>query len=119
MLEAFSSAKEVPQNRKLRADLDKAIEALQDGSSLADALSVHTQLPRMALQMIALGEASARLDPMLQRLAASMAYLVQQRIDRLMTLLTPALTIAIAGVIGAIIFMTMNAILSINELALR
>jgi general secretion pathway protein F len=36
-----------------------------------------------------------------------------------MTLLTPALTIAIAGLVGALILTVMNAILSVNELAVQ
>jgi general secretion pathway protein F len=37
----------------------------------------------------------------------------------MMTLLTPALTLIIAGLIGAFIFTVMSAILSINELAVQ
>jgi general secretion pathway protein F len=43
----------------------------------------------------------------------------QRRIERLMTLLTPALTIAIAGLVGGLMLTVMNAILSVNELALQ
>jgi general secretion pathway protein F len=43
----------------------------------------------------------------------------QRRIERVMTLLTPVLTIGIAALVGALIFTVMNAILSVNELAVR
>ncbi|MGM4986107.1 type II secretion system F family protein [Ensifer adhaerens] len=119
ILAAFTGAQDVPQNRVLRMELGKAFSALQDGTNLADALGTHTHLPKIAIQMIAIGEASGKLEQMLQRLATNTGHQVQQRIDRLMTLLTPALTVAIAALIGGLVLTTMNAILSINELALQ
>jgi general secretion pathway protein F len=117
--QAFASASDIVRNRHLRAGLGKALAALREGATLAHALSMHSGFSQSAVQMIAIGEASARLEDMLQRLATNLAYTGQQRIDRLLIVLTPALTITIAVVIGAIIFTTMNAVLSINELAVR
>ena len=54
---------------------------------------------------------------MLLRVAAMFETQSQRQIDRMMGLLTPVLTIAIAGVVGALILTVMSAILGINELA--
>jgi general secretion pathway protein F len=69
--------------------------------------------------MIAVGEETGKLSQMLLRIAIILEQQSQRRIERLMTLLTPALTIAIAGLVGMLIFTVMNAILSVNELAVR
>lgn len=119
MVQAYTGATDVVQSRALRASLGRALEDLQDGADLADALRTHSALPESALHMIAIGESSARLEAMLQLLVANMAYVVQQRTERLMTMLTPVLTVLIAGIIGGLVFTTMNAVLSINDLALR
>ncbi|MBY3328768.1 type II secretion system F family protein [Rhizobium laguerreae] len=116
---AFTGAQEVCQNSFLRAELDEAYAALQDGSSLAKALEEHTHFPKIVAQMVAVGEASGKLSQMLHRAGVSAGSMVQQRVDRLMTLLTPALTIAVASLIGGLVFATMSAILSINDMALR
>ena len=43
----------------------------------------------------------------------------QRRIDRLLALLTPVMTLAIGGGVGALIMSVMGAVLSINDLAFR
>ena len=43
----------------------------------------------------------------------------QRTVDRFMTILTPALTLTIAFLVGGLILSVMNAVLSINELAYR
>jgi general secretion pathway protein F len=69
--------------------------------------------------MIAVGEETGKLGDMLLRTAIVLEQQSQRRIERLMTLLTPALTIVIAGLIGGLILTVMNAILSVNELVLQ
>jgi general secretion pathway protein F len=44
---------------------------------------------------------------------------LQRRIDQMLTLLTPALTIVIGIMVGGLIMSVMSAILSINELAFK
>ncbi|MGE1157130.1 type II secretion system F family protein, partial [Pseudomonas kitaguniensis] len=78
IFQALSSANDVLQNRRMRYSVDEAMEALKDGASLADALGRYTKMPAIALQMIALGEASGKLEYMLSKLAANMANLVQR-----------------------------------------
>ena len=82
-------------------------------------LSERPGIPRVALRMIMVGEETGKLDEMLLRTAFVLEQQSQRRIERLMTLLTPALTIAIAGLVGGLMLTVMNAILSVNELALQ
>ena len=119
MVAAFAAAREVVANRFLGDGLDKSLHELQDGAALAKSLTRNTALPRAALQMIGIGEEAGKLDHMLLRVADSFERQTQRQIDDLMTLLTPALTVVIAGLIGSLIFTVMNAILSINELAIQ
>ena len=69
--------------------------------------------------MIGAGEETGKLGDMLLRTAIVLEQQSQRRVERLMTLLTPALTIVIAGLIGGLILTVMNAILSVNELVLQ
>jgi len=59
------------------------------------------------------------LDDMFLRIANILEKKTQATIERMMGLLTPILTIMIAGVVGGLILTIMNAVLSINDLAGR
>jgi general secretion pathway protein F len=119
MLAAQTSAGSVVRNRHIAAGLAAALEIVRDGRSLSRALSGRPGIAPVALRMIAVGEETGKLSQMLLRIAVILEQQSQRRIERLMTLLTPALTITIAGLVGALIFTVMDAILSVNELAVR
>jgi general secretion pathway protein F len=119
MLPALTSARSAVGNRHIGSGIEASLEAVRDGQSLGRALSGRPSIPQVALRMIKVGEETGKLDEMLLRAAAVLEQQSQRRIERLMTLLTPALTIAIAGLVGALILTVMNAILSVNELAVQ
>lgn len=117
LLQGVAAAGAVVENRVLSARIDRAISSVREGRSLAKSLSDEDIFPRMAIRIIAIGEETAKLDRMLIQLSLTFEQRVQRSVDRFMTLLTPALTIAIAVIVGGLIVAVMNAILSINELA--
>jgi general secretion pathway protein F len=119
MLPALASARSAVRNRHIGSSLDASIEAVRDGRSLGRALSGRPGIPQVALRMITVGEETGKLSEMLLRAAMVLEQQSQRRIERLMTLLTPALTVAIAGLVGTLILTIMSAILSVNELALQ
>lgn len=119
LLQASTSARTVIGNRHIGAGVDRALEAVREGSSLHRALERHADLPPVALRMISVGEEAGKLDRMLLRMAAMFEQQTQRTVDRFMTVLTPALTLTIAALIGGLILTVMNAILSINELVYR
>lgn len=103
----------------VRHELGRAAEAVRNGATLSSALRRHVSFAAPVLEMIAIGEASATLGPTLQRIADSNAWIMERKIDRAIGFLTPALTVLVASIIGGIVFATMSAVLSINDLALR
>ena len=119
MLPALASARSAVRNRHIGSGLEASLETVRDGQSLGRALLGRPGIPRVALRMIMVGEETGKLDEMLLRTAFVLEQQSQRRIERLMTLLTPALTIAIAGLVGGLMLTVMNAILSVNELALQ
>jgi general secretion pathway protein F len=119
LLQASTSARAVIANRHLGAGVDRALEAVREGSSLYRALERCAALPPVALRMISVGEEAGKLDRMLLRMAVMFEQQTQRTLDRFMTILTPALTLTIAFLVGGLVLTLMNAILSINELAFR
>ncbi|WP_315770069.1 MULTISPECIES: type II secretion system F family protein [unclassified Bradyrhizobium] len=119
LIAATKSASDVVGNRHLRAGMEQAIEKVQQGTALHRALRTEVALPAVALQMIAVGEEAGKLDRMLLRVAQILEKQLQTSVDRFMAALTPAMTVGIAVIIGALIMPVMNAVLSINDLAGR
>lgn len=117
LVQAAGAARDVVANRHMAARIGEAIDAIREGVALHRALAGVAVLPALAVRMISIGEEAGKLDQMLLRLALTFEQQTQQRLERLVTLLTPALTVAIAALVGGLIIAVMNAILSINELA--
>ena len=65
-------------------------------------------MPATALQMIAVGEEAGKLDRMLMRVAMMLERQNQNSIDRFMSAMTPALTVGIALMVGALIMPVMS-----------
>jgi general secretion pathway protein F len=117
LLQASVSAQAVVHNRTIAAKIDQAVGMVREGSSLHSALRYEDTFPPVVLRMISVGEETAKLDRMLLRAAVMFEDRTQRSVDNLMSLLTPALTLLIAGLVGGLVLTVMSAILSINELA--
>ena len=116
LLSALSIAKNVMSNQVLADDVAEAAKAVKTGSPLAPALAEHGHFPRMAIQMVNVGEETGQLDDMLLKVANTYDREVKVTIDRLMSLLVPVMTLGLAMLIGVIVMSVLLAILSVNEL---
>jgi general secretion pathway protein F len=102
-----------------RMAADKVHEQVVTGAGLAVAADAFAFLDSSTRQLIRIGEETNQLPAMLGYAATSFEALATQQIERLMTLLTPALTMVIGGMIGGLIMSVMRAIFSLNDLALQ
>jgi general secretion pathway protein F len=112
LLTALSIGRNVMGNLVLADAVDRAAEDVKTGSGLAYALGSTKRFPRLALQMIAVGEESGELDGMLMRVADTFDSEVKNTIDRLLAALVPAvvivLAVAVAFIMIAILLPIMN-----------
>ena len=106
-------------NRLFAAALYRAAEGVREGRRLGPLLNEALVVPRIAVRFITIGEEASKLDDMLLHLGDVAETDAQRAVERAMTLLTPALTITIGLFVGGLILSVMNAILSVNQLALR
>lgn len=116
LLSALSIAKNVMTNTVLADDVNEAAKQVKSGTPLARALSQNGNFPRLALQMINVGEETGKLDEMLLKVADTYDREVRVTIERLMALMVPLLTLGLAAMIGFIVMSVLMAILSINEM---
>lgn len=116
LLSALSIARNVINNTVLRKDVTDATREVKTGGGLARNLSKGGRFPRLALQMISVGEETGQLDNMLMKVADTYDNDVKNTIDRLLAIFTPVVTMLLAALIGTIVLSVLVAILSINDL---
>ena len=116
LLSALSNAHNVISNTVLRQDVKAATRDVKTGGSLARALAKGERFPRLALQMISVGEETGQLDEMLMKVADTYDNEVRNTIDRLLAVFTPVVTLILAVLIGTIVLSVLLAILSVNDL---
>ncbi|MBK1702606.1 type II secretion system F family protein [Thiococcus pfennigii] len=116
LLTALNLAKEVVGNRRLLGLLGDASDDLKRGRGLAEPLARRGALPRLALQMIRVGEESGSLDAMLAKVAQLYDQETRASVQRLLTLLEPLLIIGLGVIVAGIIVSILMAILGANEL---
>ncbi len=119
MLDAVRISGSVLTNRAYSDAVADAGAALKEGGTLAQPLQRSGLFSELALRLIAVGEQTGQLEPMLMRVASIYEATVQRQMQRFVTLLTPALTLVIGAIVGSLIISVMGAILSVNDLALR
>jgi general secretion pathway protein F len=116
LLGALSIARNVLSNTVLRKDVSEATREVKTGGSLGHNLSKSGRFPRLALQMISVGEETGQLDAMLMKVSDTYDLEVRNTIDRLLSVFTPVVTLLLAVLIGTIVLSVLVAILSINDL---
>ncbi|MGN7832225.1 type II secretion system protein XpsF [Pseudoxanthomonas sp. 22568] len=103
LLAALGISRNVLFNRALWADVDAAADQVKNGHGLAASLGKGKRFPRLALQMIQVGEESGALDSMLLKTADTFEQETGQAMERLLALLVPVITLVLALVVGLVI----------------
>ena len=116
MLTALSIARNVLGNRALGEAVEAASDDVKRGTGLSFALGATKRFPRLALQMIAVGEESGALDQMLLKVADTFDGEVRYAVDRALAGLAPAVTILLAFVVGIVIFSILMPIMNMTDL---
>ncbi|MEK7599218.1 MAG: type II secretion system F family protein [Patescibacteria group bacterium] len=93
----------------------EAAEAIRSGSSISDAFGRYEDVPQLVTQMIKIGEETGKLNQILSTLARFYTREVNNTLDRMVSLIEPALIVALGlgvGIIVATIFVPIYSISS-------
>jgi general secretion pathway protein F len=115
LLTALSIAKNVMGNTALAQAVEEAAKDVKTGGGLAPSLGKSKLFPRLALQMVAVGEESGELDGMLTKIADTFDVEVKNTVDRLLAALVPAVTIFMAVVVALIMMAILIPIFSLTN----
>jgi len=117
ILSALVIVRETVDNLVLAEAIQDTEEQLKQGKNMSDAFLEKKIFPKMAMQMIKMGEETGRLEEMLLRVATIYDKQLRVAIARMLALLEPALIISLGLMIAGIIVSILLAILSVNDLA--
>lgn len=115
LLTALAIGRNVVGNKALVQAVDAAADDVKSGGGLSYGLGKSKLFPRMALQMIAVGEESGALDAMLLRVAETFDVEVKNTMDRALAALVPALTISMACMVAFIMLAILLPILDLSS----
>lgn len=114
---ALALSQRTVSNTAMASAIAKIAEGVREGGSLSAPLAATGMLPHLAIGFIRTGEETSQLALMLSRLAVVLDRDVRTRLERLVAILTPAITIVLGTAVAVIIAAVMSAILGFNELA--
>jgi general secretion pathway protein F len=117
-LSALAIVRNTVSNAAIRQGLADAAAGLRKGDGLTLPLRESRVLPPLAIQLIAVGEESGQLAPMLGKVAEVFEREASATIARLLSLLTPVLTLLMGAVVASVIGAILSAILSVYSLPL-
>jgi type IV pilus assembly protein PilC len=90
-------------NRLLTAGLTTAVGQIREGGTLAASLEAPKILPRLALEMIAVGEETGSLETMLRDVAEFYEGELDLRLSQLTTWIEPVLLLVMGVLVGGIV----------------
>jgi general secretion pathway protein F len=116
LLAALNSGARVMTNMVLREAVEHAIERVREGASLARALGETRAFPPLLVHLVASGEASGKLEQMLERAAHLETQALERRLAVFLTLLEPAMILVMGGIVLLIVLAILLPIIEINQL---
>ena len=116
--DSLALATDTLDNEALRTQLKQAgQDIVQQGATLSSSLSKIKVFPSFAVNMIAVGEESGKLEESLSGIASSYEKEVEQAIGVMTSLVEPLLILVIGGGIGFIVFALLLPIFNIGTMA--
>ncbi len=116
LLAGLGIVKETMTNSVLAQALDGVVTRLREGKGFGIPLAETGVYPRLATQLILVGEESGRLEEMLNRVAEVYDREVQVAVKRFLAVLEPALILGLAVLIGGIVFSILLGVMGMSEL---
>lgn len=115
MLGALSIVRQVTRNSALDQALAEAAEAVKGGTGLGYALTQTEMFPRLALQMIEVGEEAGDMDALLLKVADTFDAQARRAIDGMLAALVPVLTLVMTALVAVIMAAILLPLLSLTS----
>jgi type IV pilus assembly protein PilC len=115
LLPALEIVRNTVGNRHVAERIGQVTEETRGGDSLAAPLRKLELFPVAMVQMIAVGEETGRLGPMLVKVAGIQERMVRNRSRTLISLLAPVLILVVGAVVGFIVISLLLPIFRMSQ----
>ncbi|MDU8630485.1 type II secretion system inner membrane protein GspF [Pseudomonas syringae group sp. 243L2] len=116
LLRALEAARQTLSNDRLSLAVSEATSRVREGVNLAVALRMEKVFPPLLIHLIASGEKTGSLPPMLDRAAQTLSRDIERRALGMTALLEPLMIVIMGGVVLVIVMAVMLPIIEINQL---
>ncbi|SIR02497.1 type II secretion system protein F (GspF) [Pseudomonas sp. B10] len=116
LLRALEAARQTLSNDRLSLSVSEATAKVREGVNLAAALRVENVFPPVLIHLIASGEKTGSLPPMLERAAQTLSRDIERRAMGMTALLEPLMIVVMGGVVLVIVMAVLLPIIEINQL---
>lgn len=116
VLEAMRISSQVISNIPMREAVNEAAARVREGAGIAAALERSGYFPPMTVHLIASGEASGKLEDMLERAAINQEREIETMIAAVLGLFEPMLILLMGGVVLVIVLAILLPIFNLNQL---
>ena len=103
LVSAFETSTEAVSNAHISGSIEPAIDDVRQGTAFHEALEKTGVFPHMSIDMIKVGEATGSLDEMLGSVADYFDEKIETRIQRMLSLVEPAMLIIMGLLIGVLL----------------
>ena len=103
LVDALQSARGAVSNRWISQGMVGAVNEIREGTTLAAALDRPKVLPKLAIEMLSVGEETGSLDAMLRDVAEFYEADLDTRLTQLTTWIEPALLLVMGVLVGGIV----------------
>jgi type IV pilus assembly protein PilC len=103
LVDALQGARGAVSNRWISQEMSGAVSEIHKGATLADALDRPKMLPKLAIEMLSVGEETGSLDSMLRDVAEFYEADLDTRLTQLTTWIEPALLLIMGVLVGGIV----------------
>lgn len=116
ILDAMRIGAQVVENLPMKEAIDAAAKRVREGASLNKSLAESRLFPPITMHLIGSGEASGKLDEMLDRAAENQEKELETLIAALMSLFEPVLILTMGTVVLLIVLAILLPIFNLNQL---
>ena len=116
VLDAMRISAEVVTNMPMRTAVEQAAQRVREGMAIHKALDASGYFPPMTVHLIASGEASGKLDEMLERAAITQEREMETLMGMMMGLFEPFMILFMGGAVMLIVLAILMPIFDLNQL---
>ncbi|VFR52787.1 General secretion pathway protein F [plant metagenome] len=116
LLRALDAARDTLTNVRLRAAVTDATSRVREGAALAASLQTQQVFPPLLVHLIASGERTGDMPPMLERAAGTLSRDLERRAMAMTAMLEPLMILIMGGVVLVIVLAVMMPIIEMNQM---